>query len=75
MNHPDLEYKILLSMAEERICGKRTIGLREPRKVGNWRLRFMEHSGDKLVSLGYWLIARSENHQFVSIGPEKVPAQ
>lgn len=75
MNHPDLEYEILLSMAEERIRGKRVVGLREPRMTGNWRLRLMEQSGDKLVSLGYWLIARSDKQSFAPGAPKQVPAQ
>lgn len=61
MHHPDVEYPILLSMAEERIRGKGPVkGLRRASSVGQWRLRIMESSGNSLISLGKWLKARGD---------------
>lgn len=59
MHHPDLEYQILLSMAEERLCGKPVEGLRQSKANDRLRLRLLDKSGNTLILLGSWLKAHS----------------
>lgn len=74
MNHPDLEYEILRSIAEEHVRGGHVAGLRQPRGTRSWRLRLLQSSGDKMVALGTWLIAHSDRKQFMPVAPEQARA-